>query len=125
MGPVGRDRAVGPKHLCVCVLSLRACCSNCHGKPGLERGPRTSLLPKPGRTSQHRGFLLHFGDALSKAGQLEDAREAWGLAAVAPSYATWAYRSDLEARIADPSAHSRTARAGQKGEGMMITSRMS
>ena len=93
--------------------------------PGSSEGPERSCYPSPAAPHNIEGFFLHFGDALSKAGQLEDAREAWGLAAVAPSYATWAYRSDLEARIADPSAHSRTARAGQKGEGMMITSRMS
>jgi hypothetical protein len=83
---------------------------------------RRVCYPSPDAPHNIEGFFLHFGDALSKAGRLDDAREAWDLARLAPSFQTWAYRAELEARVADPEGHSRIARAGRAGEGMMITS---
>ena len=84
---------------------------------------RRVCYPSPDAPHNVEGFFLHFGDALSKAGRLDDAREAWSLAQLVPSFRTWPYRAELEARLADPEAHSRVARAGRAGEGMMITSR--
>lgn len=105
--------------------SRRAAVAAAMVKPKSTDGPERVCFPSPAAPHNIEGFFLHFGDALSKAGRLEDAREAWGLASTAPGYGTWAYRSDLEARMADPAAHARLARAGKSGEGMMITSRMS
>ena len=62
---------------------------------------------------------------MSAPQRLDDARAAWELAATAPGYGAWAFRPELEARVADPAAHARVARAGRSGEGMMITSRAS
>lgn len=105
--------------------SRRAAVAAAMANPIVTNGPERVCYPSPAAPHNIEGFFLHFGDALSKAGRLDDAREAWGLASLAPAYATWPYRSDLEARIADPAGHSRVARAGQRGEGMMITSRVS
>lgn len=88
----------------------------------LPTDERRVCYPSPDAPHNIEGFFLHFGDALSKAGRLDDAREAWRLARLAPRFATWPYRAELEARLADPAAHSRVARAGLTGEGMMITS---
>lgn len=78
--------------------------------------------PSPYAPHNIEGFFMHFGDALSKAGRLDDAVQAWQLANLAPGYSTWPYREQLEARINDPEAHYNVARAGSAGEGMMITS---
>lgn len=85
-------------------------------------GPRRVCYPSSLDPHNLEGFFLHFGDALSKSGRLEDARQAWHLAFAAPAYATWPYRDFLEARIANPEARSRIASSGQRREGMMITS---
>jgi hypothetical protein len=94
-------------------------------RPVVTDGPERVCYPSPAAPHNIEGFFLHFGDALSKADRLDDARAAWGLAATAPGYGAWAFRPALEARMADPAAHSRVARAGRSGEGMMITSRAS
>jgi hypothetical protein len=103
----------------------RAALAAAMAEPVQTSGPERVCYPSPRAPHNIEGFFVHFGDALSKAGRLEDARQAWTLATVAPSYERWPYRAELEARIGDPQAHARIARAGQKGEGMMITSRIS
>jgi hypothetical protein len=105
--------------------SRRAALARAMASASKTTGQRRLCYPSPAAPHNIEGFFLHFGDALSKAGRLEDAREAWALASTAPSYETWAYKSELASRIADPAAHSRVARAGQRGEGMMITSHVS
>jgi hypothetical protein len=93
-------------------------------EPFDSSGPERVCHPSPLAPHSIEGFFMHFGDALSKAGRVEDAQQAWGLASAAPGFASWPYKSELEARMADPEAHSRVARAGRNGEGMMITSRV-
>ena len=47
------------------------------------------------------GYFLNMGDMLVKSGDWRTARRVYGLAQAAPSYPRWAYRTVLEARIAD------------------------
>lgn len=91
----------------------------------VTEGPKRTCHPSPLAPHNIEGFFLHFGDALSKQGRLDDARAAWSLASAAPGYARWPHRGELERRLADPEAHAKVARASKNGEGMMITSRVS
>jgi hypothetical protein len=50
------------------------------------------------------GFFLYFGDLLVKAGDPDTATAAYQSAQLSSTYATWPYRTELEARIQDAPA---------------------
>ena len=47
------------------------------------------------------GFFLVTGDLLTKAGEVEQARRAYGIAKLSPDYGEWRYAAILDARLAD------------------------
>jgi len=93
------------------------------GSPADAMAPKRVCFNSQRAPHNVEGFFLHFGDALAKAGRAEEAKEAWGLAQVADSYASWTHREALEERIATAQAKSRSFAAAKHGEGMMIGSR--
>jgi hypothetical protein len=93
-------------------------------RPG-PADPKRVCLPSPKAPHNVEGFFLHLGDVLAKAGRIDDARQAYSLARLAPESERWPHRAALDERIATLEARSPLLRAAKNGEGMMVVSALS
>lgn len=83
----------------------------------LARGSKDRACRNPPVAPHNvEGFLLHMGDILVKKGDVETAREIYGLAKRTPSYGEWPYGNVLDERVAKADERARAFASGVQPE---------